>query len=264
MEGMLKGAWKYRQFILNSIKNDFRARFARSKLGGFWMVLHPLAQVLMYAAVLSAVLSAKLPGMDSRFAYALYITAGILAWTLFTDLISRCLTLFIENANLLKKVAFPKICLPLIAAGSAVLNSLILLTCILVIFVLMGHQLTVHIVWLPLLILITVGMGLGLGLILGVMNVFIRDVGQAVPILLQFGFWFTPIVYMVDIIPEGYRGLLFINPMYHLVSSFQNVLVFHRQPDSTGIWIVVAVALLLLFLALFMFKKAAPEMVDEL
>ena len=179
---MLQAAWQYRQFILNSIRNDFKARFARSKLGGFWMILKPLALVIMYALVLSAVLSAKLQGIGNRFAYALYITAGIFAWTLFSDLITRCLTIFIENANLLKKMAFPKICLPMIVVGSVLVNGFLLLLCILVIFFLLGHQVTIHLVWLPALILATVAFGLGLGLILGVLNVFIRDIGQAVPI----------------------------------------------------------------------------------
>lgn len=261
---MLRAAWNYRRFILNSIRNEYRTRFARSKLGGLWMILNPLAQVLMYALVLSAVLSAKLPGVNSRFAYALYITAGIFAWSLFSDLVTRCLGLFTSNANLIKKMAFPGICLPLIATGSALLNSMWLLFSILVIFTLLGHHVTVHAAWLPVLIAITVGLGLGLGLILGVLTVFIRDIGQVVPILLQFGFWFTPVVYMANIIPKEYRGLLALNPMYYLVSGFQDAMVFHKSPNLTGIGVVATVCLLLLSLALFMYRKASTEMVDEL
>lgn len=228
------------------------------------MILNPLAQVLMYALVLSAVLSTKLPSVDSHFAYALYITSGIFAWSLFSELVLKCLSLFLDNANLLKKMAFPRICLPMIVTGSALINNLLLLVCILFIFLLLGHQLTVHLLWLPLLISITVALGLGIGLTLGVLNVFIRDIGQAVPILLQFGFWFTPIVYLANIIPEKYRGLLALNPMYHLVGGFQDTLVFHKNPSWTGVSIAAIVSALLLSLALFMFRKASAEMADEL
>ena len=228
------------------------------------MILHPLAQVLMYALILSAVLSTKLPGINSQYSYALYITAGIAAWALFSELVNRCLTLFLDNANLLKKVMFPRICLPLIVSGTAVTNSIFLLLSIFMIYFFLGHQITWQILWLPVLLLLTMGLGLGLGLVLGVLNVFIRDVGQIVPILLQFGFWFTPIVYTINIIPEQFRDLLSINPMYHVVLSFQNVLVFQKPPDLMGLSFVTVFCLLLMLFSLFLFKKASPEMADEL
>ncbi|MGD2054609.1 MAG: ABC transporter permease, partial [Gammaproteobacteria bacterium] len=153
MKGMLLAAWRYRHFIFSSIRNDFRARVSRSKLGGAWMILHPLTQVLMYAIVLSAVLSAKLPGIDNQFAYAIYLTAGMLAWSLFSETITRCLTIFIDNGNLLKKVAFPRICLPLIVGGSSLVNNLLLLLTIVVIFTFLGHLPTLELLWMPILII---------------------------------------------------------------------------------------------------------------
>lgn len=262
--GMLSAAWRYRHFIASSIRNDFRARFVRSTLGGAWMFLHPLAQVLMFALVLSAVLSAKLPGIENRFAYAIYLTAGILAWSLFAEVLSRCLTIFIDSGNLMKKMVFPRICLPLIVTGSALVNSVLLLISILVIFAVLGHVPGLDALWLPVLFGITVALGLGIGLVLGVLNVFMRDVGQVVPVILQFAFWFTPIVYMPNIIPESYRGWLALNPMYHVVTGYQNVLVFNRPPEWAGLGVVGLISLALLGLALILFRKASAEMVDVL
>lgn len=264
MKSMFLAAWRYRQFILSSIRNDFAGRFARSKIGALWMILHPLAQVLIYALVLSAVLSAKLPGIDNQFAYSIYLTAGILGWSLFSELISRGLTLFIDNGNLLKKIVFPRVCLPLIMGGSALINSVLLLGAILAIFAVLGHAPGLNALWLPLLIAITLLLGTALGLILGLLNTFIRDIGQVVPVLLQFAFWFTPIVYTVDIIPEVYRDLLQFNPMYPLIVSFQNVLVFDKAPDFYGISVVGAAAAALLGLSLFMFRRANAELVEVL
>src|SRR5215475_5615660 len=119
MFGMLLRAWRYRHFIFSSIKNEFLSRFARSRLGGLWMVIHPLAQVLIFAFILSAVLSSKLPGIANRYGYAVYLMAGTLAWSLFSELISRSLTVFVDHGNLLKKMMFPRICLPVIVSGSA-------------------------------------------------------------------------------------------------------------------------------------------------
>ena len=121
---MARGVIRY--FILSSIKTELRVKFIRSRLGGLWMILNPLAQVLIFAFVLSAVLSAKLPGIGNRYAYAIYLMAGILGWSLFAEIVNRCLTLFIDNGNILKKLVFPKIALPLIVTGSALVNNALL------------------------------------------------------------------------------------------------------------------------------------------
>ncbi len=258
-------AWQYRHFILSSIHTEFRARFARSKLGGLWMIIHPLAQAAIFALVLAEVMAAKLPGMaGNKFAYAIYLLSGMLAWSLFSEIVSRCVTVFIDNGNLLKKMLFPRINLPLIIAGSALINNILLLLAVLVVFALLGHVPSVQFAWMPLLILLTMALGLGLGLLLGVFNVFVRDVGQVVPIALQLAFWFTPIVYTPDIVPQYLRALLRLNPMTAIVQSFQNVMLFEKSPDFVSLgWVVIA-TLLLLLAALALFRRASGEMVDVL
>jgi lipopolysaccharide transport system permease protein len=262
--GILLPAWKWRHFIIGSIKNEFLTRFARSRLGGLWMVLHPLAQVAIYALVLSTVLAAKLPGIDNRYAYAIYLMAGMLAWSLFSEVLGRSLNIFIENANLLKKIAFPKIALPIIALGSALLNNLFLLAAILMVFGLLGHLPTWNILWLPLLIMLTLGLAVGLGLALGIVNVFIRDVGQVIPIILQFAFWLTPVVYTADILPETYRRCIVINPMTGIVTSYQNILAFNRAPDLSALVYPGILATGAVILALFLYRRASEEMTDAL
>ena len=264
MFGMLLRAWRYRHFIFSSIKNEFLSRFARSQLGGLWMVIHPLAQVAIYAFIFSTVLSAKLPGIDNRFKYALYLMAGMLAWSLFSELVSRSLTVFVDNGNLLKKMMFPRICLPLIVSGSALVNNLLLFVATVAVFALLGHQPGWNTLWLPVLVVLNVMLGVGLGLLLGVFNVFIRDVGQVIPIVLQFWFWFTPVVYVPATLSERFKYWLFLNPMTPLVNAYQNILVFGAQPKwlpltGTAIFTIVS-----LIFALFLFRKAAPEMADTL
>jgi lipopolysaccharide transport system permease protein len=261
---MLVAVWRYRFFVLSSIKTEFRIKFVRSSLGGLWMILHPLSQVLIFAFVLSAVMSAKLPGIDNRYAYAIYLMAGTLGWSLFAEIVNRCLTLFIENANILKKLVFPKIALPLIVTGSALINNTLLFVAILLIFGALGHLPGMALLWLPVLMLITIALALGLGLILGVLNVFMRDIGQLVPVCMQFLFWFTPIVYMVNIIPEQYRKWLALNPLLPVITGYQNVLLYNKEPDLAGLGVIALIALVLLAFALLLFRKASPEMVDQL
>lgn len=259
------GAWRYRHFIISSIRAEFRARFIRSKLGALWMVIHPLAQAAIFAVVLAQIMATKLPGMaNDRFAYAIYLLSGLLAWSLFSEIVTRCLTVFIDNGNLMKKMLFPRITLPLIVAGSALLNNFLLLFAILGVFSLLGHFPGSQIAWAPLLMLVTLALGLGVGLLLGVFNVFTRDIGQMIPVVLQLGFWFTPIVYTPDILPTNLRFALALNPMATIVRSFQNVMLFDLPPDLFGLaWIVILTALLLAGV-LVLFRRASGEMVDVL
>ncbi|HEY8555424.1 MAG TPA: ABC transporter permease [Burkholderiales bacterium] len=264
MSGLLRSLWRYRHFVLSSIRNELVTRFARSKLGGLWMIISPLAQVAIYALILSNVLAARLPGIENRYAYAVYLMAGLLAWTLFSDIVTRCLTLFVEQGNLLKKMSFPRITLPAIAAGSSLLNNALLLLAMLGIFALLGHGFTPAMLWLVPLAALVTAFALGIGLALGVINVFVRDVGQAVPIVLQIWFWLTPIVYPASIIGEEHRRWLYLNPLYPVVEAYQRVLLYGSAPDLGGLaYHAVAVAALLLF-ALLLFRRAAPEMVDAL
>lgn len=264
MSNYLSAVRRYRYFILSSIKNELRTKFIRSRLGGLWMILHPLSQVLIFTFVLSAVLSAKLPGIDNQYAYAIYLMAGILGWSLFAEIVNRCLTLFIDNGNILKKLVFPRIALPLIVTGSALANNALLFLAILAIFGALGHWPGTALVWLPGLMAVTTALALGLGLVLGVLNVFMRDIGQVVPVVMQFLFWFTPIVYMVNIIPEEYRFCLALNPLIPIITGYQNVLLYNRAPDWAGLGMVALIALLLLAFALLLFRKAGRDMVDQL
>lgn len=262
---LIRAAWSYRNFIIASVRNEFITQFARSRLGALWMLIQPLVMVAIYAVILSAVLRAKLPGLEeSRFGYAIYLISGIVCWTLFSDVIMRCLNLFIASGTLMKKIVFPKVCLPLTVVGVVLINNILLAVAAIVIFLLVGHGLSWNVLFLPVLVLMTLGLGLGFGLILGILNVFIRDIGQAIPLLLQMGFWFTPIVYPVSIVPDQMRSLLVLNPVYPLVDAYHSVLAYGETPDWAPLTAVGLGIIILLAIAWWMFRQASAEMVDVL
>lgn len=264
MSEMLRAVYKYRYFVLSSIRNDLRLRFARSKLGGLWMIIHPLAQVLIFALILSELLAAKLPGIESKYAYALYLMSGSLCWTLFSEVIMRSLTLFIDNGELMKKIAFPRVCLPLIAGGGALINNVLLLAAIFAVFAVLGHYPDHHVLWLPVLMGLTLFMCMGLGLLLGILNVFMRDIGQTVPVILQILFWLTPIVYSIEILPVRYHQWFRLNPLYPLVSSYQKVLVYGESPQWGALAWLALMSVVTWLVALLVFRRSSAEMVDAL
>jgi lipopolysaccharide transport system permease protein len=256
--------WHYRDFTFNAIKNDLMVRFARSRLGTAWMIINPLAQVAIYAIILSRVLGADIPGISSKYAYAIYLMAGQLAWTAFSDTILRSQNLFIDNASLLSKIHFPRLVLLFVSSGIALLNAAAFFAVILVIFVLLGHIPTWHAMLIPALLALTLLLAQAIGLITALLNVFYRDIGQVVPIILQFGFWLTPVVYRPDILPDVVRPVLHYNPMFHVVRAFQDVLVFHRIPDLMALTGVFACSVALLGIGLFLFHRANPELSESL
>ena len=265
MLGMLLGAWRYRFFILSSIKTELRVKFIRSRLGGLWLILNPLCAGTHIRLCAFRDLVLKAAGYRQPICATLStLMAGILGWSLFIEIVNRCLTLFIDNGNILKKLVFPKIALPLIVTGSASVNNALLFFAILLIFGVLGHVPGSALIWLPVLMVINIALALGLGLAFGVLNVFMRDIGQIVPVVLQFLFWFTPIVYTVDIIPKEYRDWLILNPLVPIITGYQSALLYNRAPDWAGLGVVALEAVGLLASALVLFRKASPEMVDQL
>ncbi len=264
MKNMLLAVWAYRFFIISSIQTEFKSRFARSKMGGLWIVLHPLAQVLIYALVLSQIMTAKLPGIESSYAYSIYLLSGIAGWSLFAEILGKSVNIFLDNANLLKKVSFPKLALPLIMLGTALINFTVLLLMMFIIFAFLGHFPYHALQWLPFLILLTIALSIGLGLILGTLNVFMRDIGQIMSIMLQFWFWLTPIVYMSSIIPEKYHWLLMLNPLTPVIMGYQNILAYNKDPNLSLLLYPATLSIVFLLLALVIFKKANEEMADVL
>jgi len=260
----INSVWNYRNFILASIKSELKGRFARSRLGFAWFVLHPLAQAAIFAVILSEVLAAKLPGVDDKAGYAIYLMAGIAAWGLFAEIVNRCTSIFLEYASALKKISFPRLCLPVIVAGNALLNHVLLLAAIAVVFLFFGHFPNPAWLVLPIGAALIAIFAFGLGILVGVFNVFARDVGQVVGIVLQFWFWLTPIVYPLQIVPSNFRPIVEANPMVPLVGIYQNALLFGKWPDWTPLIGPAVLALILVAAAYALFRRASPELVDVL
>jgi len=261
---MLKAIWAYRGFILGSVTREFQSRYRNSILGAAWTVLNPLAMILVYTLVFAQVMHTRLPGTDSAFAYSIYLCAGILTWGLFAEITSRGQNVFLEHANLIKKLSFPRICLPIIVVINAGLNFAIIFGLFTGFLIVSGNfPGWVFLALVPVL-LVQVVFSVGLGIILGVLNVFFRDVGQFFNIFLQFWFWFTPIVYPVGILPENIRTLLELNPMATLVIAYQGILVSGQLPHWPSLVPVALLGCALCLFGLRLFRKRAGEMVDEL
>ncbi len=261
---MFAALWGYRGFILESIKRDFQSQYTNTALGAVWTLIKPLSMVFVYTVIFAQVMQAKLPGATSQFAYSVYLCAGILTWGLFLDTVSKLQNVFIENANVLKKINFPRLCLPVIVVANAYVNFVIIFGLFTIFLVAIGQfPGAVYLSLIPLLLLQT-AFAVGLGVTLGVLNVFFRDVGQFFTVALQFWFWLTPVVYPLSILPPELQEIIQYNPMTLLVTAYQQVLVNGQWPQWRGLWPVAAAAIVLCALGLRLFRQRAGELVDEL
>jgi lipopolysaccharide transport system permease protein len=260
----LKAVWTFRGFVLGSVRRDYQLRYRGAMLGIAWTVLQPLAMILIYTVVFSQVMKVRLPGVESNFAYSIHLCAGIITWGLFAEIIQRSQSVFLDNANLLKKLSFPRPTLPVIVVFTALLNFSIIFGLFLCFLLLTSnfHGLTI-LAMIPLLA-VQVLFAVGLGVTLGVLNVFFRDVGQLSGLLLQFWFWATPIVYPASILPEWLRPWMNLNPMYHLMQGYQNIFVANQWPDWQNLALLALFSIGLAMYAINLYRRHAGEIVDEL
>ncbi|MBA3775417.1 MAG: ABC transporter permease [Betaproteobacteria bacterium] len=261
---VLRETWGFRDFILASVKRDFVARYLGTQLGFFWAVAQPLAMVAIYTLVFAEIMKPSLPGHDAKFAYSIYLCAGIITWQLFSEILNRSVGIFVQNANLLKKVSLPKLALPVIVALSGLTNFAIIFMLFLAFLVAIGSSPGVSVLSVIPPLVIVVAFALGLGVLLGTINVFYRDVEQTAGLVLNFWFWLTPIVYPSRALPQTLATVLEWNPMWPLVSFMQAVFLGERIPAWSTLTYSAAVALGLLALGLFAFRRLSGEIVDEL
>ncbi|BCK27008.1 ABC transporter permease [Vibrio cholerae] len=261
---MIKDIIQYRRFVLESIKNDFLLRFSRNRFGFVWVILSPLVLALVYTLILSNFLSAKLDGIDNQYSYSIYLLSGLLAWNYFSEMIAKYTMMFVVNGESIKKINYPKKTIPIVCTGVGLVNYTIFLSIVMIILLFIGHDFGLETLWLFPITFLLVLFSLGFGLILGVLNVFLRDIGEFLQIILQLWFWFTPIIYNAKALPEKFSGLIHYNPFFYIISCYHDVIAYNVSPNPKNIFISFSISVLLIIIGLFIYRKSSNEFVDVL
>ena len=265
---MLEALWVFRKFVFGMVGREFRGRYLGSLLGGLWAILTPLATILIYLVVFSAIMRGKLPSaanaQGDSLSYGLFLCTGILVWGFFAEVVGRCQTVFVESANLLKKMSFPRITLPVIVLLSALLNFLLVAAIFIVLLFVVGRFPGAAMLAFVPLLAVQQGFAIGLGILLGTLHVFFRDVGQFWTVLVNLWFWTTPIVYPIAILPEKAQQVVAWNPLTPLFLSYQEIVLNNTWPNWGDLRFPLIVAVAFLLLGLLVFRRLSGEMVDEL
>jgi lipopolysaccharide transport system permease protein len=261
---MIKPLWAYRGFIFGSVKREFQSKYRETMFGVAWNVVQPLATIIVYTAIFAGVMQAKFPGVESTLGYSIYLCAGIMTWKLFVEITTNSLGMFLDNGYLLKKLSFPRLCLPLIVVANALLDFVIVFGLFTAFLLISGNfPGLAYLGLLPILTLLLV-FAVGLGVVLGVINVFFRDVGQFFKIFITLWFWLTPIVYPASILPPGIQSVVAWNPMAGILAAVQGILVKGEWPLWGSLVYPLFLGSVLSVLGFWLFRKRAGEMVDEL
>lgn len=261
---MLHTLWSYKGFILSSAFREFQIRYNATVLGLAWAAIQPLAIVFIYTIIFSELMAGRLPGDIHRYQYSIYLCSGILTWGLFAEVVNRCQVMFLDNADLIKKIQFPKLTLPFVSVTISLIQFVIVFSIFLA-FLTLIHALPG---WLLLgivpVLVVQLLFSVSLGTILGVLNVFFRDVGQMALILLQLWYWATPIVYPRSILPTWLKPWMNLNPMYHIMSGYQTIFASQQWPDFKALSLVFVLSLVLAVFAVWLFRRLSGDIVDEL
>lgn len=259
-----RALWRYKGFVSGMVGREFRIRYLNSLFGSIWSILNPLAMIFVYTVIFSKIMQARLAGNNDTMAYGIFLCAGLLPWGFFSELLARSPNIFIEHANLLKKINFPRVTLPVILFLSTAINFVIIFSIFLLFLLIAGRFPGLSIFAFVPLLIIQQAFALGLGMVLGTMNVFFRDVGQFIGIVLQFWFWLTPIVYPATILPQRIRSIIDLNPMTSLVAAYQDLVLEGRWPEWSLFRFQIIGALLTLLIGFVVFRKLSGDIVDEL
>jgi ABC-type polysaccharide/polyol phosphate export permease len=266
MLGLTRKLIANRNLLKNLILRDLKHRYVGS-IGGFvWSVIHPIVLLVSYTFIFSVIFRLRMGAESGTTNFAIFVLCGLLPWILFSDTVVRNCSVISDNAPLITKTVIPAEILPISITISNLVHHFIGLGILLI--VMMGFY-AVHAstVWILLYMLMLVLFSQGLGWIVAGLHVFVRDTVQALQIVLMLWFYFTPILYPMDMVnraPRAVRILAQMNPMAVIVTGYRNSLLNLAQPSALQIVTVLAVSLGIFVLGAVLFRQAKPAFADVL
>ncbi len=253
----LRELWEYRELLYFLVWRDVKVRYKQTLLGVAWVVIQPLATTLIFTIIFGNL--AKLP--SGNLPYAVFALAGLVPWNYFAGAFARGSGSLVSSANLISKVYFPRLIIPIASVLGGLVDMAIVLLMLFALILFFGIVPTSGIVWLPLFIVLAIAAALGVSLWLSALNVRYRDVNYLVPFLSQFWLYATPVVYPASLIPEQWRLLYGLNPMASVVEGFRWSL-FGGEAPGPMLLASIAMVIALLVGGAFFFRRMEKTFAD--
>jgi len=248
--------------IIELAKRDFIEKYSGSALGFGWSFIYPLINILIYMVIFGSLMGARLPGMSSVWGYGIYLIAGLVPWMAFANTVTRSSTVFLDKKNIISKIHVDLPTLPLFIVLSETITFCVTFSIFLLILLVTGFVFTPLLLLIPVVYIIQMVFAYSLGFILAMFVVFLRDLKEVVSIGFQIWFWFTPIVYVFEILPPQVQQILLWNPMLPVISAYHDIFVYQRMPSFYYLAIVLIISILLIVLDYAIFKKLEKDIRD--
>jgi lipopolysaccharide transport system permease protein len=250
--------WEYRELLSAFVVRELKVRYKQTFIGVTWVLLQPLVTMLIFTVIFGKL--AKMPSDDVW--YPAFALTALLPWTYFSQAVTRSGAALVGNANLVSKVYFPRILLPLSMIVAPLVDFALSLLLLFGLLIYAGIPLSWKVITLPLFIFVAMLTAMGVSLFISAANVKYRDVGHSVPFLMQIWMFVSPIVYPVSLVPEKWRWLYGLNPMAGVIEGFRWALLGKTVPDVAVMTVSTLVFFVFLLAGVAYFRQMERQFAD--
>ena len=250
--------WLYRELLYFLVWRDIKVRYKQTALGAAWAIIQPFFTMLVFTLFFGKLANIQSDGIP----YALFSYAALVPWTFFANGLSQSADSLVGSANLIKKVYFPRLVVPLAAVLSGVVDFALAFVVLIGMMLYYGIAPTLNVIWLPALLLLALITALGVGLWLSALNVEFRDVRYVVPFLVQLWLFATPIAYPSSLLPEPWRTIYGLNPMAGVVEGFRWALLGTNTAPGPMVLVSALAAAAILVSGAYYFRRMEKTFAD--
>src|SRR6266545_3361315 len=254
----LNQLWEYRELLYFLVWRDIKVRYKQTALGATWAVIQPFLTMVVFSLFFGHLGKMKSDGIP----YPLFSFAALVPWTFFANGLSQSSNSLVGNANLITKIYFPRLIVPLASVFSGIIDFLLAFVVLLGMMLYYGVVPTLNVLWLPLFVLLALVTSLGVGLWFSALNVEYRDVRYVVPFITQFWLFVTPIAYPSSLLHEPWRTIYGLNPMVGVVEGFRWALLRTNTAPGPIIAVSSGAAILILVTGAFYFRRMEKTFAD--
>ena len=250
--------WEYRELLYFLIWRDIKVRYKQTALGASWAIIQPVFTMLVFSLFFGHL--GKIP--SDGIPYPIFSFAALVPWTFFANGLGQSSNSLVGNANLITKIYFPRLIVPLASVFSGIVDFLLAFVVLLGMMLYYGMVPTLNVFWLPLFVLLALVTSLGVGLWFSALNVEYRDVRYVVPFITQFWLFATPIAYPSSLLSQPWRTIYGLNPMVGVVEGFRWALLGTKTAPGPIIAVSSAAALVILVTGAFYFRRMERTFAD--
>lgn len=254
----LKELYDYRDMLFNLVKKDLRTRYKGSFLGFLWTFVNPLLQLVVYTMVFSVIMRS---GIEK---YYIYLFVALVPWIFFATSLTASASSIIGNKDLIKKIYFPRLIIPMSVVNGAFMNMIFTMVVVFGALIVSGIGISRYIIFLPIIMILEYLLALGISFIVSALNVYFRDLEHILGIVTMAWMYMTPILYDINMVPENLQSIFKLNPMTPIILAFRDVLYYKTMPDLSNMGLIFIWSIGFIIVGYALFQKLQKGFAEEL